>query len=112
MLAFTNRRKFTGCSSGSIQVILSAVEVVELGLGVDLLFENEHPLCFHDVSYFALRIEKVSEFPGTHRTDLDTGGVEPFPGSLNAESALLDYSYRPWPVTQIVCFRVEFFRWN
>src|SRR6266545_60221 len=89
---------------------LRRVEVVELRVRGELLFEDEDALRLHHATDLALGVEEVAELPGADGADLDARRVAPAPRPLDAEGALLDDALRPRAVAEVVLVRVQLLR--
>ena len=87
-------------------------EVIELGIGVQVLFQPEDPLVFDGIPDLAFRVEEVPEFARPHRAGFDAGRVSPVPGPLDAEGALFHDTLVPRTVAEIMGLQVEFLRFS
>jgi len=87
-------------------------EIIELRLGIQILFEPEDPLVINNISNFTIGIEKVSEFPRPRRTGFHAGWISSIPHPLDTEGALVNGTLHPWPVSKIVNGGVQFLLGN
>ena len=91
---------------------LRGKEIIKSGFRVQVFLQSEHPFVFNKVSYFALRIEQVPEFPGSRGTGFHAGGVTPIPDPLDTKRAFFHNIFHSRPVPQIMDIRIQFFNWN
>jgi len=91
---------------------LTFKEVVEFGLRVQVLFEPEDPFPIDDIPDFAVRIEEVAKFSGPGGACLHTGRISSLPYPLNTEGALIDSTFHPGSVPEVMDGGIDLLFWN
>src|SRR5512143_3637728 len=85
-------------------------EIIELGIGIQVLFQPEHSLVLYCVANLAVRIEQITELPCTNWTGFHASRVSAVSRPLDAEGALLHDSLVARPVAKIVRLRIDLLR--
>src|SRR5512143_537170 len=85
-------------------------EIIELGIGIQVLFQPEHSLVLYCIANLAVRVEQITELPRTNRTGFHASRVSAVSRPLDAEGALLHDSLITRPVAQVVRLRIDLLR--
>jgi len=91
----------------SITATPCSVKIIKFGLCIEFFLKNQDPLFFKNVPDFTVWIQKISEFSGTNRTDLDAGRITTLPDSLDTKCAFLNPSFLSGAITKIMGMGID-----
>jgi hypothetical protein len=79
-------------------------------LSIKVFFQDNYPFVFKDVPDFAVRVQEVSEFPGTGGAYFNTFGIKTFSNPLDTKGTFFYYPFVPGAVSQEMGIGIHFFR--
>jgi hypothetical protein len=76
-------------------------KIIKTGYCTQFFFQDIDPFFTKNIIKGTVFIQDITKNPGSGRTDIETCGVQPLPGTSQAKCAFFHYTLRPDSVAQI-----------